>query len=433
MFTLFAKPWRALAVGVIVAGGLVGCRKAYEEQEEGQSLPKEPVSVRAVKAERANLRPSIDVVGSIVAIPERTTSISPQIAGCIQAVRVVEGDHVRAGAEILHLDPRMAEAELAKAAASVSEKGAVLERLKHGPRPEEIEMTRHDAHKAQITMESLRGEVAALKALRASNEVSALQFQKTSALLQAAEAENASAAAKVKLLQAGTRPEEIAEAEARLAAAKTEQAAAKLNLELCTIVSPLDGTVTQLTARQGMYVDHTASLATVVDLSRVFMQIRVPSAYLASVKAGGDVDVRPASLPGKNYRGKIARISGQADVATGDVDAMALLANEDGLLRPGLACRGRVWLPEMANVLVVPVGAVADRAGTAVVTVIRDKTAHEVEVALGLKTEDQVQVVRGVVCGDWVVTEGGYGLPENCPVRLIEAPAHADKLPSNRK
>ena len=54
-------------------------------------------------------------------------------------------------------------------------------------------------------MEALRGEVAAMKALRASNEVSAVQFQKTGALLQAAEAENASAAAKLKLLQAGTR------------------------------------------------------------------------------------------------------------------------------------------------------------------------------------------------------------------------------------
>lgn len=277
MFTPSTKPYAALAIAVILAAALAGCKKAAsEEHEEDQSLPKEPVAVRAVKAERANLRPSIDVVGSIVPISERTASVSPQVAGWMQKISVVEGEHVRAGQEILRLDPRMAESELAKATASVDEKTAITERLKHGARPEEIEMARHDAHKAQAAMEALRGEVAALKALRASNEVSAVQFQKTGALLQAAEAENASAAVKLKLLQAGTRPEEIAEAEARLAAAKTERAAAKLNLEWCTITSPLDGTITQLTARQGTYVDHTATLATVVDLTRVFMQIRVP-------------------------------------------------------------------------------------------------------------------------------------------------------------
>jgi RND family efflux transporter MFP subunit len=428
MFTFSAKPMAVLVIATMFAGVLAGCKKAAsEEHEEDQSLPKDPVAVRAVKAERSNLRPSIDVVGSIVAIPERTTSVSPQVAGWLQKLGVVEGDRVQAGQEVLHLDPRMAEAELAKATASVEEKAAVLERLKHGPRPEEIEIARHDAHKAQVAMEALRGEVAAMKALRASNEVSAVQFQKTGALLQAAEAENASAAAKLKLRQAGTRPEEIAEAEARLAAAKTERAAAKLNLEWCKITSPLDGTITQLTARQGMYVDHTATLATIVDLSQVFMQIRVPSAYLASVKAGAAVDVRPASLPDKTYRGRIARISGQADAATGDVDAMALLANDEGLLRLGLACRGRLWLPEMANVLVVPVAAVADRAGTPVVTVIRDKTAHEIEVKLGLKTETHVQVLHGLSVGDWVVTEGGYGLPENCPVCISDAPPQAEK------
>ena len=330
------------------------------------------------------------------------------------------------------LDPRMAEADLAKNIAAVKEKAAIVERLKHGPRSEEIEMARHDAHKAQIAIQALRGEVAALKSLRANNEVSAVQFQKTDSLLQAAEAESASVAAKLKLLQAGTRPEEITEAEARLEAAQAELVTAKLNVELCKVTSPLDGTITQLTARQGMYVDRTAALAMIVDLSQLFMQIRVPSAYLASVHVGAKVDVHVTSLPEKTYQGTIARIGGQADAATGDVDALAVVSNQDGLLRPGLACRGRLWLPELASVLAVPVAAVADHAGTSVVTVVRDGKAHEIEVKLGLKTEDQVQILQGILPGDWVVTEGGYGLPENCPVRITTELPNVGKA-SHRK
>ena len=56
--------------------------------------------------------------------------------------------------------------------------------------------------------------------------------------------------------------------------------------------------------------------------------------------------------------------------------------------------------------------------------------AHEIEVKLGLKTEDHVQILRGCSPGDWVITEGGYGLPENCPVRNTDVPAPAEKSAS---
>ena len=267
----------------------------------------------------------------------------------------------------------------------------------------------------------MRNEVEALKGLQARNEVSSVQFQKAQSSLQAAEAESDSAAARLRLLEAGTRPEEIAEAKAILEAAKAELATAKLNLQLCKVASPIDGTITQLTARQGMYVDRTASLATVVDLSKVFLQVRIPGAYWASVKPGAAVDVRVASLPDATFNGRIARIGGQADPATGDVDALAEVANEKGLLCLGLACRARVWLPDVAEALVVPASAVADRSGTPVVSVVRDGKSFEIEVKLGVQTRDKTQVLEGLAPGDTVIIEGGYGLPEGCPVRLLES------------
>lgn len=422
MFMSDKRVWAALAFAGLMAITATGCKNAAsDEAAEGDNLPKEPVPVRAVKVEKTVLKPSIDVVGTLTAIPEHTASISPQIAGWIQKVMVVEGGQVRAGDELLRLDCRLAEAELAKATAAVAEKAAIVERLRHGPRPEEIEVARQDAHRAQVTIGALRSEIEALKGLQARNEVSPVQFQKAQASLQAAEAESAAAAARRKLLEAGTRPEEIAEAEAGLAAAKADLTVANLNLQLCRITSPIDGIVTQLAARQGMYVERTATLATIVDLSKVFMQVRIPSEYLAQVKPGAQVDVRVASLPDTTFQGRIARIGGQADPATGDVDALAEVANDGGLLRPGLACRGRVWLPEVADALVVPPVAIADRAGTPVVTVVRDGKGFEVEVRLGVQTQEKTQVIEGLAPGETVITEGGYGLPEGCPVCLMEA------------
>jgi RND family efflux transporter MFP subunit len=205
-----------------------------------------------------------------------------------------------------------------------------------------------------------------------------------------------------------------------LAGAKAEMAVAKLNVQLCKVTSPIDGIVIQLSARQGMYLERTANLATVVDLSKVFMQIRIPCACLARVKPGAKVDVRVASQPEQTFHGKLARIGGQADPATGDVDALAEVANEDLSLRPGLACRGRVWLPEIADALVVPVAAIADRSGTPVVSVVRDGKGFEIEVKLGVQTQEKTQIIEGLAVGDTVITEGGYGLPDGCPVSLLQ-------------
>jgi HlyD family secretion protein len=421
----------AFTLTVLAACVLAGCQRTGSEEEQ-DTLPKEAVPVRAVQAALRTLRPSVDLVGTLVALPECTSVVSPQVGGWIKNVAVVEGATVRAGDELVVLDTRLAEVELARAKAAVAEKEATLARLKRGYLPQEIEMARDEVGKAKESVESLRAEVAALQPLRQRKEISELQYQKVESSLRAAEAGYAGAQAKLRLLEAGTPPEEIAQAEAGLGVAQADLDAAQLNLRLCTITSPIAGTVTQLTARQGVFVERSTPLLTVVDPARLFMQVRIPSVDMAKVRAGARVDVRVTSHPGQVFPGAVARISGQADPATGDVDAFVAIPNAEGLLRPGLACRGRLWLPAIAGVLAVPVAAVADHAGTPVVTVVRDGKAHEVEVGLATRTQDYVQVVQGLSPGDWVITEGGYGLPENCPVRIVsdspqgKSPAGAD-------
>jgi hypothetical protein len=107
------------------------------------------------------------------------------------------------------------------------------------------------------------------------------------------------------------------------------------------------------------------------------------------------------------------------------VDVFVLIKNDAGTLVPGLACRVRLFLPELRNTLCIPVAAVADRDGTPVVTVVREEKAYEQPVSLGVSTKNKVQVIAGLNAGDWVAIEGGYGLPAGCPVRITPEPAGA--------
>jgi len=377
------------------------------------------VQVEAYRVEKKTLHPSLDLVGQIVAIPEHTAVISSQAGGWIEKVNVVEGQMVRAGDILLELDSHLAKSELLRAKAKLAEKRAALARLKQGNLPEEIDAARQERDGMRAKVEGLQTELSALKDLVDRKEYSPVQYQTKQKELETGQATLAAAEAKLKLMERGTRPEVIAEAQAQVDAAAADMKAAELAVSWCTIRSPSDGVVVQLAARRGQFLDRAALLARIDDLSELFAQIRIPSDALAVVKIGTAVDVRIDALPNKDFRGQVARLSGEADPLSGNLTAYVSIKNLEGLLKPGLACKARVWLPEIAEAIAVPISAIADHAGTPVVTVIRDGKATEVPVTVGVRTERFAQIIDGLSTGDVVATKGGYGLPEGCPVEIV--------------
>lgn len=402
-----------------------GCFHAAAPVEVGASEEPHPVPVQAVSVKPAVLRPALDLVGTVLAVPERTAVVSPQLGGWVVTLSVVEGQVVQAGDVLVQLDDRAAKADVERAKALVAEKTAALARLKSGYLPQELETARQDRDKLRAAVEGLKTEVSALEELLKRREISQVQYESKAKALESAVAALASADSHLKLLEAGTRSELIDEAQALLEAAKVDVEHAQLTLDWCVIRSPISGVVVQLLAHQGQFFDRAVPLATIMDLTEVFAQLRVPGREFSKVGTGTKVDVELESLPGSNFQGEITRISGQADPLTGNIIVFALLKNPNLALRPGLSCQAHVWLPEIPNALAVPAAAVGDHSGTPVITIIRDGKAYETEVKLGVKARDLVQIVEGISPGDIVATAGGYGLPEGCPVQVVSDPATA--------
>jgi multidrug efflux pump subunit AcrA (membrane-fusion protein) len=418
---LFPMSRTMIAIGTILLAGLIsainnGCggKSAAEEKDEAKS--DRPVVVETASAQLQTLKPTVELVGSIMPIPEKMVVLSCQVSGLVESVNVVEGQEIHAGESIVHLDDRMTRAALAKAVAAREEAAANLVLLKKGPLPAEIEAARQDVKKAEHLAQSLRVKYEALKPLRDAGEVSSIKHEEACSNMEAAQAEWKVAAAKLAVMEAGTRPENIAQAEAKLAAAKAEVATQELALDLTTVKSPIEGIVTQLPARQGMYIQPGATIATIMDLSSVFARFKIPSACLSRLNEGAHVDVQILSLGEMKCDGVLTRIRKEADAQTGDVEAFASIANPQKALRPNLACRLSVALPEIPNALVIPSAAVSDKSGTPVVTIVIDGKASEKEVRLGVKTPTQTQILEGLSEGDIVTTKGGYGLPDGCPV-----------------
>jgi HlyD family secretion protein len=422
----------------------VGCQQATSEDAE-PTEPSEsaaPVPVQVTTVARRTLIPQLDLVGQAVALPEKTVEISAQTTGWIAELTVVEGAYVKAGDVLVRLDSRWAEIAVLKAQAALDQAQAHLARLKRGYLPQEIAQAREELRRAEEQFHLAEEKWKALLPIAQRQEISEIQLREARSAVDQAQAAMAAAQAKCQLYEAGTPPEEIAEAEAAVKAAEAELAQAVLEQELCILKTPIDGIVATLPARRGMAVSKATSLARVIDLSQILVEFRIPARHAGDVTLGSEVTVTRLADPATSLKGRLTRLAGEADPATGDLVAYAELANslpgsdqrqtpELFLLRPGMTCRVHFPLMPRQNVLCVPAAAVADHSGTPVVTIVREGKAYEIPVSLGIKTPEWIEVVSGLNEGDVVVTEGGYGLPEGCPVTLTKA-AGSDQTKKSR-
>ncbi|HEX7112656.1 MAG TPA: HlyD family efflux transporter periplasmic adaptor subunit [Mizugakiibacter sp.] len=213
-------------------------------------------------------------------------AVLAEVSEPVIALEVKEGDAVRQGQLLLRLDPRRTDAELAAAAADADRLAANLDELRHGARIETI-----DADRAQLA----RAESDAANAQRVRDRAAALRKQGLNAQadldnaetsLRMARAAARAARAQLEELLHGTRPEEIAQAEAALAAARAQVDALKVKRARLDVRAPRDGRVDALPYRLG---DQPAVGGTLVSLlagDAPYARVYVPERLRAGMQPG---------------------------------------------------------------------------------------------------------------------------------------------------
>ena len=405
-------------MALIASTWIAGC--APPTDTGGGELSSEaPVPVRVARATQTSLTPTLDLLGMLVPIPERTVTLSIQIPGLIRDVLVHEGQSVEADDVIVRLDDRIVASDLAVAEANVKRAKAQLLALEHGARIEEIQAARNRVEEAKSRTVALRKKHAALQPLWEHKEISPVKYAQSEAALKAAEADAHALTAQLRLLEAGTRPERLAEARAEVDTLEAEAKKRQLTVELCVVRTPIAGVITKFPARHGMFVSPPDLIAEILDSSTLFAQIRVPRDAISKIHPGNAAQLHTPTYPNQVFEGTLSRIGQEADPASGEVTAFVAIENKGGLLKPGFTCRVHLSLPPVENAISVPIQAVSMRNDHPVVTVIRDNKAYETDVQLGIQTDTRIQIRQGLDDNDIVAIERGYGLPDGCPVQVL--------------
>lgn len=185
-------------------------------------------------------------------------------------------------------------------------------------------------------------------------------------------------------------------------------------LEGYTITAPISGTVIEKNVKAGDKVDGIGSgnLAVIYDLSCLTLQMNVNELDIGKVRAGQQVELTAAALPGQTFRGVVDRVSINGTTTNGFTTyPVTIRVEEYGDLKPGMnvsavilgdTVSGALAVPVTAvsrgnQVLVAPAGALGEDGSLTDPSLLEERT-----VTLGVSDGQYIQITGGLAEGDTV-------------------------------
>lgn len=285
-----------------------------------------------------------------------------------------------------------------------------LSLLKEGARSQEITQAEQAVRQAEERLRQAQA-AAALDKVREADVQTA----------RAALAQNDVRRADVEIARAGlsqidVRRADVLAARAAVRQAQSALAIARKALADAFIRSPISGLVAERHGEPGQVVGAGSPVLRVVDLGSVYFEPNLPDRDLRGVGVGQVVEVRVKAFPGRVFSGRIAKIYPAASAASRAFPIRVTVANASRELRPGMFAEGRIECERHREAVLIPEAALlaeTDQGGEAKIFVVKDGTAHEQVVTIGLKDPARKLLeVTGLAPGSEVVTSGQRALKE---------------------
>jgi HlyD family secretion protein len=217
-----------------------------------------------------------------------------------------------------------------------------------------------------------------------------LDAEKYQADLAVAQAQMADAQREVDRLKNGPSADDIAAANARIAAAKS-------TINQSKVIAPFNGVITQAEPLVGDMVSPGTVAFRVDDLSHLLVDLQISEVDINNVNVGQAVTVTFDAVQGKSYTGKVSKISQAGDASGSGVNFTVTveLTESDELVKPGMTAAVNITVREVQNALLVPNRAVRQVNGKRVVYVLNGKLPVAVEIRLGATSDSNSEVVGG--------------------------------------
>jgi len=179
--------------------------------------------------------------------------------------------------------------------------------------------------------------------------------------------------------------------------------------EKIKIVAPRDGVVTELSAREGMYVQPNSTVMSLADLSSVWLQAEVFESQAEWVAEGQAAEATLDYIPGSVFAGEVDYVYPILDAKTRTLRVRLRFENHGEKLKPNMYARVSIFGRLRPRALSIPRQALIRGAESDRVVVSLGEGRFEVhEVLTGMESGEWVEIVAGISAGDRVVTSAQF-------------------------
>ncbi len=179
------------------------------------------------------------------------------------------------------------------------------------------------------------------------------------------------------------------------------------------IYATVSGTVSEVMAAQGDYVNQGQPIVKLSNLNSVWAEFDAYENQIAQFNVGQKINITTNVYTNKEFEGTISFIDPILNNATRTITVRATLQNKNDLFKPGMFVTGKVKgaTQTMENTLTVPASAVlwtGERSLVYVKTNPNEPVFEMHEVTLGNRSGETYQVSAGLNNGDEIVTNGTF-------------------------
>jgi RND family efflux transporter MFP subunit len=232
--------------------------------------------------------------------PAQVVKLGTPVEGILADVLVDRGDAVKVGQVVAHMESGVEQAMYALAQARGEDESAI--------------------RSAEARHAFLLRKVERLKGLLAK------------AIVSKAEVEEAQAETEVAL-------QDINQAKANLTVARLDADRAQAVLRLRTILSPVDGVVTEVQMAPGEYRNGQQQIATIARTDHLRVEVFVSNAYFGRIRKGTTARIVPDEPVGGQYDGTVTVVDEVLDAKSGTFGVRLDLPNPERKVPAGLSCR----------------------------------------------------------------------------------------------
>ena len=384
------------------------------------------VEYNKVKVLKGDLIVKVSAKGIVE--PNFKVEVKSKASGKILKFSLEEGEIVKKGQALLHLNKNDETRNVAKANADLTSGEASLKKsktallLQKNRYETDLKITSSEVEEAEVNLEDSKYQKKRQYELYKKKYISEETLEKAVTSFKVNQENLTQAKIRYQAAQGAIHDISMKKHEVELAAAEVTRRQIALDeskerLEETDIYSPISGVIIQKLVEEGQIISSGVSsvsggtpLAEIADMSRIFIIADVDETDIGEIREEQKVEVTADAFYGKIFKGKVLRISPKGVVENSITIfkvKIEILGQGKNVLKPMMSSNVDIVTNKIKNTVFVSRQAIRLSEGKSFAVIINNELPEEIEIKTGIRTPLYIEVLTGlmadqeVIIGDW--------------------------------